>query len=481
MKNVSDTNISSLAEYQDMESQVNKRLYDETLVLQTKVSRLEGELREERSFTEMAQNRVKQDMLMDIMKEKELREKAETNASLMKRRLEKEIQNLKTKLTEATEKCRLERNHTLSAHASAEAFRLEAEHWQNVSTILETDIDELRAIEAEAALKRKDEMRGLPPAYGNLDDEDRFPPYSKHADGGSMEIAHLKRVVRRQFDDMVSKSLARVDRVTSVLYDLSFILENICQRLRAILDTAKSKQVSRMRPQSTGYLTQHMQAIAMTDDPHAALQVVASLKAIDQKLRAAEKRILPQGELIAAKTAATLLQSPKGAPYLAEKIAALLLDMLWRTVAACETQPASKRLTSCTAHAQLPVQFESVDEALTSALQLTFSKRCSLSSLQYYLLQLEELAIKFRTLRTVLISGQRDGIGNFAFFSKALLWLNEQVEKERELRANEEPGARHSESTMSGMSGIEEDDLDNGDAVSSRWEGSDTSSDGDDE
>lgn len=262
VKNVGDADIFSLA-LQGMESQVNKRLYDETLALQTKVSRLEGELREERSFTEMAQNRVKQDMLMDIMKEKELRRKAEENANVMKRRFEKEIHNLKTKLTEATEKGRVERNNTLSAQASAETFRLEAEHWQNVSTTLESDIDELRGIEAEAALKRKDEIRGLPPAYGNLDDEDRFPPYSQHADGGSLEVAHLKRSVRKQFDAMVVLSLAHAnDKESSVLYDLSFGLESISQRLTALLDTAINVPVSLMHSQSNEYLTQHMRAIS---------------------------------------------------------------------------------------------------------------------------------------------------------------------------------------------------------------------------
>ena len=58
--------------------------------------------------------------------------------------------------------------------------------------------------------------------------------------------------------------------------------------------------------------------------------------------------------------------------------------------------------------------------------------------------------------------GVHNSLSHFDFFAKTLLWLNEQVEKERELRANE------SVEKVVRVEGLEDDD-----GVSSRWEGSD--------
>jgi hypothetical protein len=64
-----------------------------------------------------------------------------------------------------------------------------------------------------------------------------------------------------------------------------------------------------------------------------------------------------------------------------------------------------------------------------------------------------------------------NGLAHFGFFAKTLAWLNDQVEKEREMRANESP---NDDPVAGDLDGEDSEDGDGG--VSSRWEGSESGS-----
>lgn len=453
------------------------------LVLQqkSKISKLEAELVEQRDFTEAAQNRVKQDMYIDIMHERDLRKKTEERADRAKRRYDREISELRVKLEKADEKSLLERQQTVNAQSSAESYRMESEHLENVNSTLQSDLNELRIVDVEDARARKDGRRDLPPAYGNLDDENRFPPYSQHADGGSIEVAHLKREIRRRFEMKVDEGLAKADEGHNVFSHISMALEDMSHSLKTLMDNADDVPVSHSHSQSNRFITQQMRAADMTEQitamtgqhtgtPGAVAGASVDLHDSKHGMTKTDKRTRRR-ERKAANHTPTLMQSANAAPYIADRIAKLLLDLLWRAVAACDIRPIHHNNNIQMVGATLAVSYTSVDETLISALRLAFSKTSSISSFQYYLTQLEILAKQFKGLVNEMSGGLRNRLSDFAFFDKTLLWLNDQIEKERELRANEQRVLRVS--TVVDVAGfVDADD----DGVSSRWEGSDAGS-----
>jgi hypothetical protein len=159
-----------------------------------------------------------------------------------------------------------------------------------------------------------------------------------------------------------------------------------------------------------------------------------------------------------------IYRSANAAPYVADRIIKLLLDLLWRTVSACELRP-SQESTSAMFDHTLPVMHTSVDETIVAALRIAFSKTRSLAAFQNHLTQVEILAKKFKIIGVNMSLGAHNSLSHFEFFSNTSLWLNDQVEKGRELRANE------TAEKTDRLESLEDDD-----GVSSRWEGSDTAS-----
>lgn len=208
--------------------------------LQRKNSRLNAELVEQRAFTEEVQIRVKQDMFQDIMKLTELLEEAKQDAARTKRRCEIEITQWRAKLADATKIIVAANNQVMDANRLAEAHRVSAEHMQDVNATLQSDINELRSIEAEDTRERarKNRARDLPPAYGDLNDDTRFPPYSQHADGGSIEVAHLKRAVCRGFETMLQQATHANSTGLDWFYSVSQALEETSHSLVFLLHTA---------------------------------------------------------------------------------------------------------------------------------------------------------------------------------------------------------------------------------------------------
>ncbi|GAB7335345.1 hypothetical protein MBLNU13_g07735t1 [Cladosporium sp. NU13] len=435
-----------------------------------KISKLEAELVEQRAFTEQAQNRVKQDMMMDIMREKEKLRKFEEAGKLAKRLHEKEISEYKVKLEKAAEKSLVERTRTLSAQRAIESYRLEAEHLQHLNATFQSDLQDLRVVDVEDRRARKDRRRDLPPAYGNLDDEECFPPYSQQADAGSIELANLKREIRRKFERKVDQALANPDKGSNTFCLLSAALQDVSQSLTTILDFAKDVPVSHA----------HMQSITSQNRDDDARENFTSVKELLDRIPSAlagapilvpdrpieisatdERKRRKQNK--AARPTAALIQSANAAPYVADRITKLLLELLWRTVSACELRPGQGSVDAMFDHT-LPVMHTSIDEAVVKALRLAFLKSHPLTEFQNYLTQFDILAKKFKTLGIGMTLGVHNALTHFDFLPRTLLWLNEQVEKERELKANETVEKRVP------FQGFDDDD-----GVSTRWEGSDTS------
>jgi hypothetical protein len=436
-----------------------------------KISKLEAELVRERAFTEQAQQRVKQDMMMDIMREKEKLKKAEESASLARRLYEKELAEQKVKLEKAAEKSLVERTQFLNAQRAIESYRMETEHVQHLNASLQSDLQELRAIEVEDKRARNDERRDLPPAYGNLNDEDRFPPYSKYADAGSIELASLKREIRHKFERKVDEALSNREKASNTFCLLSAALNDASQSLRTILDFPKDIPVSRAHAQGNIRIPKQVQGADPNEQPVATKgQVVgtvagASTESSDRRNEGPAKDKTKRRRWNIANPELAIHRSANAAPYVADRIIKLLLDLLWRTVSAVELRP-SQESTSAMFDHTLPVMHTSVDETIVAALRIAFSKSHSLAAFQNHLTQVEILAKKFKIIGVNMSLGAHNSLSHFEFFSNTSLWLNDQVEKERELRANETAEKRN------GFEGQKEDD----DAISSRWEGSDTAS-----
>jgi hypothetical protein len=475
-----DKGVPSAAEHKELELQTNEGFYNENVQLKRKVSRLEAELIAERAWTHEVQIRVTQDMFQEVLRGREQLQKAQETAVVAKRRFDKEVSQLEARLAEASRKSVRERDMREVAQATAEVYRSEAEHLQNLNTTIQADIEELRSVEVETAMVRKNESRGLPPAYGNLNDEGRFPPYSLYADVGSMEVAHLKREIRRRFEGRISEVLAKRDRSLNMFVCMSTALEEACQSLGAVLDIADNVPVSQAHSQSKRFITQQMRTVATAAEHITALTERLTTKALAKApaevhvqlkgTSAADKRAMRR-ERRSARNSITLVQSPKGAPYVADRIAKLLLDLLWRAVAACELRPKSNSLSAQMFGTTLATKYTGVDEVFLAALRLTFSRSCSLASLQFYLTQLEILAKDLKGLGIAMTPRIGNGLAHFGFFAKTLAWLNDQVEKEREMRANESPRDDRAAGDLDG-----EDSEDGDGGVSSRWEGSESGS-----
>lgn len=439
-----------------------------------KISKLEAELVEQRAFTEQAQNRVKQDMLMDIMREKEKLRKVVEAAKLAKRLHEKEASEYKVKLEKAAEKNLVERTQTLSAQRAIESYRRETEHLQHLHATLQSDLQDLRVVDVEDRRARNDGRRDLPPAYGNLDDEDRFPPYTQQADAGSIELANIKREIRRKFERKVDEALANPDKGSNTFCLLSAALQDVSQSLTTILDFAKDVPVSHAHTHSIAsqirndHAREQLNAIRERHESIASalagVPILIPDRPIEKSATDEKKR---RRRTKSGRPTVTLIQSANHAPYVADRITKLLLELLWRTVSACELRSSLGSVDVMFDHT-LPIMHTSIDEAVIKALRLAFPKCHPLVAFQNYLTQFDILAKKFKTLGIGMTPGVHNALTHFDFFPNTLLWLNEQVEKERELKANETV-----ENTVR-LGGLEDDD-----GVSSRWEGSASGSDSD--
>jgi hypothetical protein len=269
-KRKEDADVAKLAEYLFGSEEHKRRRFNVDEIYedegkerpQGELSRLQAEVEEHKHD--------KQDLLLDLLTERRQREKVEfclrleqvrhahSFAAWQKEPCQKELrtakddfqkERIKRVRAEAAIKEGLQRELAMREHAQAAADGLNAEieHLQNVNATTMSDLDELREIGNEDATKRRDEHIGLPPSYGNLDDEDRFPPYSTHEDGGTIEVALLKRETRQHLEIILTRSLnSEVEKGSKLelLGTLAGDLSKACDSFQKLLDIASGVPLS---------------------------------------------------------------------------------------------------------------------------------------------------------------------------------------------------------------------------------------------
>lgn len=391
------------------------RLQHELAKCKEKIARLTVDLEEEHKWNAQVEYRVKQDMFLRIMQEKEKLLIAEQSQERERRIHLKTIADLKENLEHSRNLARQAHEKLLRALNEQKGLRLEAEHFQALNATMEADMNEMRDIESEDAAKRRKEDQGLPPAYGNLNDEDRFPPHSRHEDAGTLEVAQIKRRAREMFSKEVRRILT-MDRKDIFLH-LTTALAFACHTFHDYLDAAPSVTVTRSHRGAKDESTStKSSAHASGKKMHKTMQPSPAGPILTDHR--------PQGP---GNKGTFLVQQLAGAPYVADCIVRLIHDLTWRFVSVCDHGLSLPPLREA-AKRELATKHKAIDNALTSALHLTFRDSRPLPNLKYCLTQT-------MALQTHL--GEIQPGFNYSYFSNAIAWLSEQIECERALAAND--------------------------------------------
>ena len=227
---------------------------------------LHDELVAERNHTAGLLLRMRQDMMLDLVIEREKVEEQTKQAARMLRERDKALDTQTSLVAETRSQLDLARSKLNLAAAKAQAsaeeaavYRLESKCLQDTQRTLEEDLAQLREIENEDRAKRlQDDMkRSLPPAYGGLDDVE--PAYgAEYHDCGTLEVATFKRAIRDTFKSGLhaAAAAARKQRHSNDVLEharapLTFFLLMIKE-----LDTAAAK-IETVLPHAEQVLVMH--------------------------------------------------------------------------------------------------------------------------------------------------------------------------------------------------------------------------------
>lgn len=132
---------------------------------------------------------------------------------------------------------------------TASSLEAEVHNGRCLLAAAEEDLHEMASVKAQEA----DEgvVKGLPPAYGDLDDEEHLAPWDRHQDGGPLEVALVKHTTRKMFNDTLQKIMEKVNAQRKspdqemkkaagceLLRLLSAALSSICTKLKPVIDQA---------------------------------------------------------------------------------------------------------------------------------------------------------------------------------------------------------------------------------------------------
>ena len=306
--------------------------------MRSELSRLQAEAENDKRNNK----RNKQAMLLSLMQKQQRLDEAESNIRFWQLQVKTTKETAKEVLRkECAAHERAQTTTARNAQLVIQGLQAEIDHLQDVNATNTSDLHELRVLESEAAAKRKDQHLGLPPAYGNLDDEDRFPPYSKHEDGGTIEVAHLKREARQFFEVVITGALnSEVEKRSKLelLGTLAFGLNEVCDILQKLLDIAPKVPVSLVRKPSDygGYIDLLLRSLVdSVREEGDANRDYDTLECEHPKIINDIRRCPAYAYL----PGYAIIQKDASAPYVADRIAKLLLELLWRCVAACEVRP----------------------------------------------------------------------------------------------------------------------------------------------
>ncbi|KAK4610299.1 hypothetical protein CLAFUW4_13581 [Fulvia fulva] len=395
---------------------------------------------------------VRQQMLFDFMlKQDQIRKECERTsarhirvAAAMRSEIEKKVhvvEELKRVVEierrqdrEAREKlhqqCTAERNKYLNALSTSNLYQTSLEHCQQLLKTAEEDLAELQRIHNEEKILKQKATRGLPPAYGSLDDVEAMPPWGRHEDGGSLDMAQIKHTIRERFtrDLHNAQALANTyresqDRFLKVsagveLFRLcSLALQEACVSLREVLDNADDVDIS----------------------PRSKKR---------QKRRQGRSSDGQRQEPISRRV------------YIADRVAKLVLDLNWRLIAVFDLRPQDIRVT-LESKTEIGLYWRTVDDVFLEAVKATFhaisqdegsdennepsrpsaemcprckSNECPghcvrVTELQYFLTLLKNVSKKLDHITT---NSELRG----TYFVESYEWLTESVETERRLAAN---------------------------------------------
>ena len=125
-----------------------------------------------------------------------------------------------------------------------------------------------------------------------------------------------------------------------LLGTLAFGLNDVCDRLQKLLDIAPKIPVSRVRKPFDygGYIDLQLRCLVDSVREDGDVSMNRGLNAVESKHLKLMDHIL-RGLSYTYLPGYAIIQKDTSAPYVADCIAKLLLELLWRCVAACEVRP----------------------------------------------------------------------------------------------------------------------------------------------
>ena len=398
---------------------------------------------------EQRELKIKQDMVLDILKERQTHQSVLDTCKRYQREreaLKSECESLRAHhdehVAQLLEENEREKVRTRLAEGEREAWREEVEHMADVNKTLEEDLEAIRRLENEerSELKQQQMKAELPPAYGNLDDETSAPPYEQQAkDSGALDIAIAKRTIRDTFNKQVDEAREAMDKLSAhplrhQTNPVEFYSRTVTLWCTALADAAD--HCDGVLGKSGDVEAIHYQAFF--DEDHCLASRAAPEQPMHQR---------PEFQAHCKR------QHARGT-FVADRIAKLLLDLTSRLIAATEVRPLEMELLP-KHRAKISMCFTKADSTLaeclrrifhdpqdaqsladkqaTSSDHKTMTPPARLQEMSYYHVQVHMLQDKLAACfnepqpRAAIHAG-----GSLNFYNESEHWLTDQIERARQ-------------------------------------------------
>ncbi|KAI7086927.1 hypothetical protein KC356_g4643 [Hortaea werneckii] len=397
---------------------------------------------------EQRELKIKQDMVLDILKERQMHQSVLDTCKRYQREreaLKSECESLRAHHEEHVAQLLEENEHekvrTRLAEREREVWKEEVEHMFEVNRTMEEDLEAIRRLENEerSQLKQQQMKAELPPAYGNLNDDTLAPPYEQQAkDSGALDIAIAKRTIRDTFNKQVDEAREAMDQLSAhplrhQTNPVEFYSRTVTLWCTALADAAD--HCDGLLAKSGDIEAIHYQAFF--DEDHC----LAS--------RAAPERPMHQRPEFQAHCKR---QHARGT-FVADRLAKLLLDLTSRLIAATEVRPLEMELLP-KHRAKISMCFTKADSTLaeclrrishvpqdarssaenqaTSSDQKTLTPPASLQEMSYYHVQIHMLQDKLAAcFNEPHPRAPMPPCGSLNFYNESEHLLTDQIERAR--------------------------------------------------
>ncbi|RMZ05991.1 hypothetical protein D0860_05738 [Hortaea werneckii] len=398
---------------------------------------------------EQRELKIKQDMVLDILKERQMHQSVLDTCKRYQREreaLKSECESLRAHHEEHVARLLEENEHekvrTRLAEGEREAWREEVEHMVDVKRTLEEDLEAIRRLENEerSELKQQQMKAELPPAYGNLNDETLAPPYDQQAkDSGALDIAIAKRTIRDTFNKQVDEAREAMDQLSAhplrhQTNPVEFYSRTVTLWCTALSDAAD--HCDGVLAKSGDVEAIHYQAFF--DEDHCLASRAAPEQPMHQRpeFQAHCKRHHARGT------------------FVADRLAKLLLDLTSRLLAATEVRPLEMELLP-KHRAKISMCFTKVDSTLaeclrrcfhapddaqspadkqaTSSDRKTLTRPARLQEMSHYHVQVHMLQAKLAAcFNEPQPRAAVPAFGSLNFYNDSEHWLTDQMERARQ-------------------------------------------------